>query len=74
MEGIVKWFNEKKGFGFIVVPELGDIFVHYSSILGTGYKMLYENQKVRFSLVKKDTGYVAEDVEPLREFVDNENQ
>ena len=73
MEGIVKWFNEKKGYGFIIVPDIGDVFVHYSSILGSGYKVLYENQKVRLSLKKGDHGYTAVDVEPIREFVYDEN-
>jgi len=74
MEGVVKWFNERKGFGFITVSGIGDVFVHYSSILGNGYKVLYENQKVRLSLVKGDNGYYAKDVEPLREiYIEKEN-
>ena len=74
MEGVVKWFNERKGFGFITVSDIGDVFVHYSSILGNGYKVLYDNQRVRFSLVKGSNGYYAVDVEPLREIIyDNEN-
>lgn len=69
MEGLVKWFNEKKGFGFIDSEEYGDIFVHYSSILGNGYKMLYENQRVSFTLVKGEHGYYAIDVEPIKEII-----
>ena len=67
MEGIIKWFNERKGFGFISTVDYGDVFVHYSSILGDGYKNLYDNQRVRFTLKKGDNGYYAENVELIRE-------
>lgn len=60
--GHVKWFNEKKGFGFIVNERGDDIFVHYKDIQGMGFKTLHENDKVSFVLAKGDKGYKAEDV------------
>ena len=51
MKGKVKWFNNDKGFGFIEYKEGEDIFVHYSSILSSGYKTLVEGQYVEFELV-----------------------
>ena len=50
--GLVKWFNEKKGFGFIVNTHGDDIFVHYKDIQGTGFKTLHENERVSFMLEK----------------------
>lgn len=51
MKGKVKWFNEKKGFGFITIdqPIGGDVFVHYSAIQGSGYRSLKEGDRVEFS-------------------------
>ena len=51
-EGKVKWFNEKKGFGFIESDEGGDVFVHYSAIQGAGFKTLYEGQRLSFEVEK----------------------
>lgn len=63
MEGAVKWFNEKKGFGFIQRPDGGaDVFVHYSDILGNGFKTLQEGEKVAFELVSGDKGEKAVNV------------
>jgi CspA family cold shock protein len=53
-EGTVKWFNEKKGYGFIEQDEGGDLFVHYSSIAMPGFKRLVDGERVRFDL--EDTG------------------
>ena len=64
--GEVKWFNNAKGWGFIV-PEGGgeDIFVHYSSIQGTGYRTLTPGQIVNFDLVKGERGNHAHNVVAL---------
>ena len=50
--GAVKWFNSTKGFGFISQENGEDVFVHFQSIVGDGYKTLKENQKVNFQLLK----------------------
>ncbi|MDD5711230.1 MAG: cold-shock protein [Smithellaceae bacterium] len=63
-EGKVKWFNEKKGFGFIELEEGGDVFVHYSAIMGTGFKTLYEGQPVSFDLQEGKKGLAASNVRP----------
>ena len=47
-KGTVKWFNAEKGFGFISVPGEDDVFVHFSAIVGEGFKTLEEGQKVTF--------------------------
>jgi len=62
-EGIVKWFNDKKGYGFISTDEGQDVFVHYSSILGSGFKSLYEGQRVRFEVEQGQKGPQAVNVE-----------
>lgn len=69
--GEVKWFNNAKGWGFII-PEGGgtDIFVHYSSITGTGYKTLLAGQTVNFDLDKGERGSHAANVAPLNELVE----
>ncbi len=62
-EGTVKWFNEKKGYGFISMDDGQDVFVHYSSVMGTGFKTLYEGQRVRFDVEQGDKGPQAVQVE-----------
>ncbi|MDH3477955.1 MAG: cold-shock protein [Gemmatimonadota bacterium] len=61
--GIVKWFNDGKGYGFIT-PEEGekDCFVHYSAIQGGGFRSLKEGERVEFDLVQGDKGPAAENV------------
>ena len=64
VSGTVKWFNEEKGFGFIV-PESGkDVFVHYSAIVGVGRKNLSEGQKVTMVVMQGTKGPQAEKVLP----------
>lgn len=60
--GQVKWFNEKKGFGFIVNERGDDIFVHYKDIQGTGFKTLHEKDKVSYLVDESPKGYKAQDV------------
>ncbi|TCO74526.1 cold-shock protein [Marinisporobacter balticus] len=55
-QGTVKWFNNEKGFGFIEVPDEGDVFVHFSAITGGGFKSLEEGQKVEFEIVEGERG------------------
>ena len=61
-EGKVKWFNSKKGFGFISTEDGQDIFVHYSNISGDGFKNLREGAAVSFDIVEGDKGLRAENV------------
>lgn len=64
--GVVKWFNVKKGFGFITWDEGEDVFVHFRSIRGQGHRSLTEGQRVKFSVVRGDKGPQAEDVSAIR--------
>jgi CspA family cold shock protein len=61
-EGKVKWFNPRKGYGFIATADGRDIFVHYSSIPGDGYKTLVEGDPVTFDIVDGEKGLRAENV------------
>jgi CspA family cold shock protein len=65
-QGTVKWFNAEKGYGFIA-PEDGsaDLFVHYSSIEGSGIKSLEENQRVEFELGEGQKGPQAQEVRAI---------
>ena len=57
MRGTVKWFNDSKGYGFIQPPDGGDdVFVHFSSIVGEGYRTLAEGEEVEFELLETDKG------------------
>ncbi|AJP11053.1 TPA: cold-shock protein [Clostridioides difficile] len=60
--GVVKWFNNEKGFGFISVEGEGDVFVHFSAITGDGYKTLEEGQSVEFEVVDGAKGPQAANV------------
>jgi cold shock protein len=64
--GKVKWFDNKKGFGFIAQESGQDVFVHHSSILGEGYKTLNEGEQVTFDIVASDKGPKAQNVQRLR--------
>ena len=63
--GQIKWFNAKKGYGFVVGPEGQDVFIHYSQIKVEGFKTLKENQWVEYELANTDKGFQAQDVRPV---------
>ena len=63
--GKVKWFDEKKGYGFIEREDGDDVFVHFSAIQQDGFKNLEEGQEVEFEIVEGDRGLQAEDVVTL---------
>ncbi len=60
--GTVKWFNDRKGFGFISREQGDDLFVHYSSLEGDGFRTLKENDRVEFTVTSTDKGLQAENV------------
>lgn len=60
--GKVKWFDNKKGFGFIVEETGQDVFVHHSAILGQGFKTLNEGEVVQFDVVESNKGLKAQNV------------
>jgi len=65
-QGVVKWFNAEKGFGFISVDGGGpDVFVHFSAIQGDGYRTLDENQRVEFESSQGPKGPQADSVRAL---------
>ena len=64
-EGVVKWFSERKGYGFIEQEDGPDIFVHFSSITMPGFKTLAEGERVSFDVEESDRGPVAKNVEKL---------
>ena len=61
-KGIIKWFNNEKGYGFIEYKDNEDIFVHYSAIKSNGYKTLKEGELVQFKLIDTDKGLQAREV------------
>jgi CspA family cold shock protein len=61
--GKVKWFDNKKGFGFIIQETGQDVFVHHTSIQGSGFKTLNEGESVVFDVVASDKGPKAENVQ-----------
>ena len=64
--GIVKWFNEGKGFGFITPDDGGkDLFAHFSEVKGTGFRTLLENQKVEFEVTQGQKGLQASNIRPV---------
>lgn len=63
--GTVKWFNDKKGFGFISQDNGDDVFVHQSSIQSEGFRTLAEGDKVEFEIIKDQKGYKATKVVKL---------
>ncbi len=63
--GRVKWFNNAKGYGFIVQEGGPEVFVHYSAIQGDGYKTLVEGQQVEFEIAQSDKGPQAANVNKM---------
>ena len=63
--GTVKWFNDKKGFGFISQDNGDDVFVHQTAIQGEGFRTLAEGDKVEFDVMKDAKGYKASNVVKL---------
>ena len=63
--GQVKWFDSKKGFGFIIGPEGQDVFVHFSSIVGDGFRTLKDGETVEYELVSGDKGLSATGVKRM---------
>ena len=59
MKGTVKWFNDSKGYGFITQPGGDDVFVHFSAIVGDGFRTLAEGEEVEFDLQQTDRGLQA---------------
>jgi CspA family cold shock protein len=65
-QGVIKWFDNKKGFGFIAQNEGGqDVFVHFSVIGGEGFKTLEEGDRVEFEVTQSDKGLKASSVNKL---------
>ncbi len=64
-EGIVKWFNDKKGYGFIQQRDGRDLFVHFSSINMSGFKTLNEGDRVSFEVEETDRGPQAKNVQKI---------
>ena len=63
-DGTVKWFNQRKGYGFLCTADGRDIFVHYSNIPGEGFKTLTEGDPISFDIVEGEKGPRAENVIP----------
>lgn len=63
--GVVKWFNDEKGFGFITPESGADLFVHYRSIQSAGFKSLKEGQQVSFIAVQGQKGMQADEVQVI---------
>jgi len=66
-KGKVKWFNCKKGHGFITGEEGKDVFVHYSAIGGDGYKVLYPGQLVEYEVIENNHGIQSDKVKVVKE-------
>ncbi len=62
-KGTVKWFNDSKGYGFISQPSGDDVFVHFSAIVGEGFRTLTEGEEVEFELKETERGLQADKVE-----------
>jgi CspA family cold shock protein len=69
IQGTVKWFDSKKGFGFILNPDGADVFVHFSSIEGDGFRALRDGEQVQFEQVTGNKGLSAHAVKRIGERV-----
>ncbi len=65
LTGTVKWFDSKKGYGFITADNGQDVFVHYTGISGEGFRTLEEGERVSFNVTESEKGLKAVDVERL---------
>ena len=65
LTGTVKWFDSKKGYGFITADNGQDVFVHYTGIIGNGYRTLEEGDRVSFEITDSDKGLKAVEVERI---------
>lgn len=65
MKGTVKWFNDKKGYGFIENEDGSDVFVHFSAVQSAGYKSLNEGQRVEYDVVDGPRGQQASNVQMI---------
>lgn len=63
MRGNVKWFDVKKGFGFIVGPEGQDVFIHYSQIQTEGFRLLKDGEEVEYELLETGKGFQAQNIQ-----------
>jgi CspA family cold shock protein len=70
--GKVKWFDPKKGYGFILGPDGQDVFVHYSQIQGDGFRSLKDGEDVDYELIQGDKGWQAQTV--LRAMIEEASQ
>jgi len=68
-QGQVKWFDPKKGYGFIIGPEGQDVFVHYSEIQGEGFRSLKDGEAVHYELVESPKGFQARTVHRVEQDV-----
>ena len=64
-QGVVKWFNDTKGFGFIQRSSGEDVFVHFRAIQADGHRSLRDGQKVEFTVAQGQKGLQAEEVRPI---------
>ncbi len=64
-KGTVKWFNDSKGYGFITREDGPDVFVHFSAVVGNGFRSLSEGQAVEFEVSQGPKGPQASNVRPL---------
>ena len=74
IQGEVKWFDPKKGYGFIVGPEGQDVFVHFSQIMGDGFRSLKDGEQVEYDLSEGDKGLQAREVKRVEVEVEAESE